>query len=237
MLARQCWRIISNPNSLCARLLKSIYYERGNFLDTVLRQDASPSWHGIEYGLELLKQGLIMTIGNGNKTNIWRDNWLPRNFNIKPRAGRTNTRIRKVNQLITRDTNRWNEDMVRDVFYPEDTPWILNIQLPSHPCKDLPTWHYKRNGIFSVKSAHKLAYNLHHGVRWQAGGSGATDNSRNVWKLIWTTPVPNKVRIFGWRTARHNLATTRNKFRRTLETQSTCTILRRKQPPCHCFLH
>jgi hypothetical protein len=44
MLARQCWRIISNPDSLCARLLKSIYYPRGNFLDTVFRQDASPSW-------------------------------------------------------------------------------------------------------------------------------------------------------------------------------------------------
>jgi hypothetical protein len=51
MLARKRWRIISNPNSMCARFLKSIYYPRGNFLDTVFRQDASPSWRGIEYGL------------------------------------------------------------------------------------------------------------------------------------------------------------------------------------------
>jgi hypothetical protein len=37
LLARQCWRIISNPNILCARLLKSVYYPRGNFLDTIFR--------------------------------------------------------------------------------------------------------------------------------------------------------------------------------------------------------
>jgi hypothetical protein len=57
MLARQCWRIVSKPNSLCARLLKSIYYPSGNFMDTVFRQDASPSWRGIEHGLELLNRG------------------------------------------------------------------------------------------------------------------------------------------------------------------------------------
>jgi hypothetical protein len=26
MLARQCWKIINNPDSLCGRILKSIYY-------------------------------------------------------------------------------------------------------------------------------------------------------------------------------------------------------------------
>jgi hypothetical protein len=38
------------------------------------------------------------------------------------------------------------------------------------------------------------------------------------------TPVPTKVRIFGWRTARDNLATTKNKQKRTLETMSTCKL-------------
>ncbi|KAM0896693.1 hypothetical protein ACQ4PT_023020 [Festuca glaucescens] len=83
LLARQCWRIIKNPNNLCARLVKSIYYPRGNFLDTVFRQDVSHSWHGIEHGLELIKEGISSRIGNGNNVNIWRDNWLPRDYNLK----------------------------------------------------------------------------------------------------------------------------------------------------------
>jgi hypothetical protein len=224
MLARQCWRIIKNPESLCARLLKSIYYPRGNFLDTVFRQDASPSWRGIEYGLELIKEGLIMRIGNGEKTDLRRDNWLPRDYNLKVKAGRTNTRVRKVCLLLKPGTNSWDEDVVRECCYPEDASVILNIKLPAHKCEDFPALHYESNDMFSVKSAYKLAYNLQHDVRWQAGTSEAPDNSRMIWKTIWSAPVPNKIKIFGWRTTRDNLATKRNKFRRTLETQSTCTI-------------
>jgi hypothetical protein len=35
MLARQAWRLLIFPNSLCARLLKAIYYPRGYLIDTV----------------------------------------------------------------------------------------------------------------------------------------------------------------------------------------------------------
>jgi hypothetical protein len=114
--------------------------------------------------------------------------------------------------------------VVRECCYPEDASVILNIKLPAHKCEDFPAWHYESNDMFSVKSAYKLAYNLQHDVRWQAGTSEAPDNSRMIWKTIWSAPVPNKIKIFGWRTTRDNLATKRNKFRRTLETQSTCTI-------------
>jgi hypothetical protein len=74
-------------------------------MDMVFRQDASPSWWGIEHGLELLKQGLLWRVGNGEKINIWRDRWLPRDFNMTPIAGKTNTRIRRVNQLVSRNPN------------------------------------------------------------------------------------------------------------------------------------
>jgi hypothetical protein len=147
MLARQCWRIIKNPNSLCARLLKSVYYPNGNFLATVFRQDASPSWRGIEHGLELIKEGIIWRIGNGEKTNIWRDNWIPRSYNMRPTAGKTNSRIRKVSQLLLPGTNLWNEDLVKEVFYAQDASWILNLRLPNQTIHDFLAWHYERTGI------------------------------------------------------------------------------------------
>jgi hypothetical protein len=59
LLACQAWRLIINPQSLSARLMKAIYYPRGNLIDTVFRAEASPVWHGIEHGLELLKKGII----------------------------------------------------------------------------------------------------------------------------------------------------------------------------------
>jgi ribonuclease HI len=108
--------------------------------------------------------------------------------------------------------------------HPKDADWILNLKLPSEKCDDFFAWHYERSGIFSVKSAYRLAYNLNHGIRWNAGGSTRPDNSRNLWKPIWSANVPGKVKIFGWRAACDNLATKKNKFRRTLETDSTCSL-------------
>ncbi|KAK3141905.1 hypothetical protein QOZ80_4BG0339710 [Eleusine coracana subsp. coracana] len=73
LLARQAWRLIQFPDSLCAQLLKAKYNPRGELIDTVFAADASPTWRGIEHGLELLKQGVIWRIGPGTKVRIWQD--------------------------------------------------------------------------------------------------------------------------------------------------------------------
>jgi hypothetical protein len=55
-----------------------MYYPNGDILDTVFTKDSSPAWKGIEFGLELLKKGIIKRIGNGRDTNFVRDQWIPR---------------------------------------------------------------------------------------------------------------------------------------------------------------
>ena len=65
LLAKQGWRLLQNPNSLCARVLKSKYYPNGNLLDTVFASEASPVWRRIEVGLELIKKGIIWRVGDG----------------------------------------------------------------------------------------------------------------------------------------------------------------------------
>jgi hypothetical protein len=233
LLARQCWRILTKPSSMCSRLLKSIYFPRGNFLDTVFRQDASPSWQGIEHGRQLLKEGLIWRIGNGDKVDIWRDSWIPRDYNLKVSPGKSNSRLRRVKQLLLPQSNQWNEEVVKRVCFPRDADWILNLKLPKEKCDDFFAWHYEKTGIFSVKSAYRLAYNLNHGVMWRAGSSSRPDNTRLSWKTIWNAKVPSKVKIFGWRAACDNLPTKKNKFRRTLETDSTCSICGRVEENSH----
>jgi hypothetical protein len=44
LLARQAWRLIQFPDSLCARLLKARYYPSANLLDTAFIQNPSPTW-------------------------------------------------------------------------------------------------------------------------------------------------------------------------------------------------
>jgi hypothetical protein len=56
LLARQAWRLIQFPDSLCAQLLKAKYYPNGNLIDTVFTGNASSTWLAIEHGLQLLKR-------------------------------------------------------------------------------------------------------------------------------------------------------------------------------------
>jgi hypothetical protein len=63
LLARQAWRLVQFPESLCARVLRAKYFPNGELVDTVFTGNASPTWRSIEYGLELLKQGIVWRVG------------------------------------------------------------------------------------------------------------------------------------------------------------------------------
>lgn len=68
LLARQAWRLIQLPNSMCARVLKGRYYPQGHILDTMFSGQSSSKWTAISYGL--LKKRMTWRIGNGESVCI-----------------------------------------------------------------------------------------------------------------------------------------------------------------------
>jgi hypothetical protein len=70
LLARQAWRLIQFPESLCAQLLKAKYFPRGELVDTVFSADVSPTWKSIEHGLDLLKKGIIWRVRSGKQSRF-----------------------------------------------------------------------------------------------------------------------------------------------------------------------
>ena len=59
LLARQAWRLIQFPDSLCARLLKAKYYPQGSLIDIAFRSNASVTWQAVLHSLDLLKKELF----------------------------------------------------------------------------------------------------------------------------------------------------------------------------------
>lgn len=112
LLARQGWCLLQRPDSLCARVLKSKYYPKGELLDTVLATNTSQAWRGIEHGLELLKKGLIWRVGNGRKIQIQRDQWVPRKSGLKVTAFKRRSRSRWVNQLMKEGRKEWDKSLI-----------------------------------------------------------------------------------------------------------------------------
>ena len=76
MLAKQVWRLLYDPDSLCARVLKAKYYPDGKLLQAKLKSGSSFTWQSILAGLEGFKRGYIWRVGDGTQINIWEDRWI-----------------------------------------------------------------------------------------------------------------------------------------------------------------
>ncbi|XP_060963939.1 uncharacterized protein LOC133033262 [Cannabis sativa] len=82
MLAKQAWRILKYPNPLLSSILKARYFSHTSILDVGPGHSPSYSWRSILWGRDLMKQGLIWKVGNGNTVRTIEDHWLP-DFRIK----------------------------------------------------------------------------------------------------------------------------------------------------------
>jgi hypothetical protein len=73
LLAKQGWRIMTDPESLLAKVVKAKYFPKGHFLHAKRGPKASYSWQSILKASWILKRGCLWLIGNGKDINIWED--------------------------------------------------------------------------------------------------------------------------------------------------------------------
>jgi len=107
---------------------------------------------------------------------------------------RGNNLVTTVEELINPVTGYWDEDLNKDLFWPVDVHWILQISL-SVGREDLVSWHYNRNGFFSVCSAYHIQWSRKFGgntLHVHASGVGDTV----VWGKLCQLQVASKIKIF-----------------------------------------
>ena len=121
MLARQAWRILQDPESLSARVLRAVYFPQLNFLDAVIGPNPSRVWRAIVEDKHVLKLGLIRRIGSGESIRIWDMNWLPREGSMRPICSIKNNPLVWVSQLIDQTSRRWDRLILMEFFTPLDT--------------------------------------------------------------------------------------------------------------------
>ena len=239
MLARQAWRLIQNPSSLCAQVLAAKYFPDGQLLNAKERTGMSFSWKSILKGIKVLREGVIWRVGNGQNINIWSDPWLPRSSTRRPITVRgRNDIITRLSELINPVTGWWDEGLINQTFCSEDANLILQVQI-NELAEDQLAWHYDKKGIFSVKSAYRVtmdseARKMRRGLQTS---SNSFANTRVFnWKKIWSIPLPNKIRLFIWRMAHHSLPLRMKLIRRGMDVSPKCPICYRiDEDGGHCF--
>jgi hypothetical protein len=58
----------------------------------------------------------------------------------------------------------------------------------------------------------------------ETSNSSYPDGDRKLWKLIWNTNVPPKIRVFGWKLATNSLGVQRHRHRRNMDVLPTCSV-------------
>lgn len=156
LLSRQAWRVLNEPSSQSARILKATYFPSCSILEAELGLRPSQVWRAILDGRDILRQGIIRRIGNGASTNIWTHNWIPRSGLMRLITSRIANPPQLVSALIDHTSVSWREDMVRDIFVPLDAEAIIKIPLCIRTVEDFWAWYEDTKGNFSVRSAYRM---------------------------------------------------------------------------------
>jgi hypothetical protein len=199
MLAKQVWRLISEPDSLCASVLRAKYFPTGDILNCNLKKGSSFTWQSIWAGIQTFKRGHMWRVGNGSEINIWTDPCVPGSPNRKITTRRGNIVLTKVSELIDVEVGQWDEEIIKDIFWPVDVQRILNIPLATSMMQDFVSWHYTKTGVFSVRSSYYLEWEHQHGIKLRRTSNYGTSSNLPVWKTIWSLNVPAKIKIHLWR--------------------------------------
>jgi hypothetical protein len=205
LLSKQIWKLLQNPDSLAATILKAKYYPSCSILEASMGNRSSYVWRSFMAAQPVLQNGLIWRVGEGNDIGIWTDRWVPKPTTYKIHSPRMELdRNARVLELIDHDTRRWKDDMILRIFLDDEAKIIRSIPLSPLPTEDRIIWRGTENGIFSIRSAYFLEVEKTEARR----GEASRPVEGVIWKECWSLNVPNVVKLFLWR-ALHDLLPTR----------------------------
>ncbi|KAL6564457.1 hypothetical protein OROMI_015907 [Orobanche minor] len=217
LLAKQGWRLLTNPNSLVARVYKACYYPDSSFLDAALGDKPNYIWRSILSAQHLVSTGARRLVGSGKDITIWHDPWLPDEANPYIESPEiANFDLVKVEDLLSEHGKFWDMDLIQSIFTPRDRELVKKVSLSIRLLDDGWYWLGERKGSYSVKSGyHRLTrLNL----------SETSSQNSFLWSSIWNLFVPPKVKILVWRILSQCLPTCSALHHRHVPISTACPL-------------
>ena len=117
LLAKQEWRLSHNSESLFYRVFKEKYFPTRSFLNAKIGSNLSFIWRSFLGAEDIVREWSKWKVGNGPSIKVWEDNWLPH----PPIRKQNAVEVLKVNELIVKYTNSWNNKGLIDSIFEENT--------------------------------------------------------------------------------------------------------------------
>ncbi|XP_022556970.2 uncharacterized protein LOC111205438 [Brassica napus] len=153
LLAKQAWRLLTNPECLLARVLLGKYCHKRSFLEVELPAVCFHEWRSILHGRDLLRGRVGKAIGNGINTKIWKDSWISLDSELKPYGPIPDHALDlTVADLLTTDM-KWNKKRVEELLPQVATE--VQLLHPGHAnTEDIFIWQPLQSGTYTTKSGY-----------------------------------------------------------------------------------
>ncbi|KAL4362884.1 hypothetical protein GQ457_04G002440 [Hibiscus cannabinus] len=231
LLAKQCWRLVTQPNCLMAKILKARYYPQTDFLNSSLGSSPWYVWRSLWSAKGLILQGMGWRIGSGHHVNIWRDPWLPGPHGGVVRGHSINHNYTLVSDLIDAQSATWKVEVLNDIFDSDLVKQICSIPLSRTGLGDEVVWRYDGSGLYSVKSGYKLLQK--EGQSGSGSYVGVPLQISRFYSSMWGVSLPSKVKINMWRVMNNFLPTFANLQTRRLSVNVCCPLCKSEAESTH----
>ncbi|XP_058005230.1 uncharacterized protein LOC110661903 [Hevea brasiliensis] len=221
--AKQCWKLIHNPDSTWARVLKGLYFPHSSFLQASSSpRRSSWIWQSLLAGRDVIKEGYRHNIGDDTQSLIWFDPWIPsiKGFRVF-RPPHFPLQVNLVADLIDHDLLQWKTNIIDSIFDPIIATAIKAIPVAPLGNKDSIVWRFDHSGNYSVKSGYRFLSRIRHDQSF-GGVNNSNLISREVWLKTWNLPIQPKFKVFLWKALLNALPVKSTLLRRGIPINPSC---------------
>jgi hypothetical protein len=218
LLAKQGWRLATQPTSLFSRVFQSKYFPRCSFWQAKLGSSPSFIWRSILAARDLFRKGIRWSIRDGKAVKIWEDDWGVCDLKRCPHV----RKVEWVSDLIDGVRGTWNLPVLCELFDADSVDKIKQISLRDTRGPDSFSWKLHSIRVFTVKTAYNLVVSPE--VRGVEGENSNRTQHRQFWRVLWKLKIPHKVKIHLWRAYLNVLPTRLSLCRWRVLSEPTCPI-------------
>ena len=164
--------MLQDHDSLLSKCFEARYFPRSTFLEAKESLGCFYVWRSLVVAPPVLKLGYCWSVGTGSSISVVDDKWIPNyptNKVLHPIHKLVDELV--VSELIDPKLHVWIGDLIMNLFHRDDVAAITKTLIRRRVVSDSIIWLHNKNGMFSVKSAYKVAGRMR-GERSRAESSG-----------------------------------------------------------------
>lgn len=170
-----------------------------------------------------------MSIGNGEETKVWQDQWIDtkpaRKVQIVRRdledLYKRNLDDLRVSDLLVDQGREWNAEVLSRLFPEEEKTVIERVRRVRRGSKDRYVWDNTKTGYYSVKSGYWVQVNIiNNDPKRVIEDQPSLDL---LFQMAWKTDTSPKVHHFLWRfISKYSLPVAANMVKRHIARDASC---------------